>query len=84
VNVKDERNCLAHTLVIATAKITNDPNYKVYPTGSKIGLVVQRLLETTSIDFDWGGGVEEHAQYQEYFKDYRIVVFSGLNCEDNA
>jgi hypothetical protein len=45
--------------------------------------VVQRLLETTGINLDrGGGGIRELTRFQEYFKDYRIVVFSGLNCED--
>jgi len=82
VKVKPERNCLAHALVIAIAKITNDPNYKSYCDGWKIGPVVQRLLETTGINVDRGGGIEELTRFQEYFKEYRIVVFSGLNCED--
>jgi len=82
VKVKAERNCLAHALVIAIAKITNDPNYKSYRDGRKIGPVVQRLLETTGINLDRGGGcIRELTRFQEYFKDYRIVVFSGLNCE---
>jgi len=44
--------------------------------------VVQRLLETTGINLDRGGGIEKLTRFQEYFKEYRIVVFSGLNCED--
>jgi len=36
----------------------------------------------TGIDLDRGGGIRELVQFQEYFKDYRIVVFSGLNCEE--
>ena len=44
--------------------------------------MVQQLLETTGINLDRGGGIRELAQFQEYFKEYRIVVFSGLNCED--
>jgi len=30
VKVKSETNCLAHALIIAIARITNDPNYKSY------------------------------------------------------
>jgi len=82
VKVKAETNCLAHALLIAIAKITNDPNYKSYRDGRKIGPVVRQLLETTGINLDrGGGGIREIAQFQEYFKDYRIVVFSGFNCE---
>jgi hypothetical protein len=36
IEVKAETNCLAHALVIAIAKATNDPNYKAYRQGRKI------------------------------------------------
>ena len=42
--------------------------------------MVQRLLETTGINLDRGGGIRENPQFQNYFKEYRIV-FSGLNCD---
>jgi hypothetical protein len=35
VEVKAETNCLAHALIIAVAKVTNDPNYKAYRQGRK-------------------------------------------------
>jgi hypothetical protein len=38
---------------------------------------VQPLLETAGINLDRGGDIREQAQFQEYFKDYRIVVFSA-------
>jgi len=53
-----------------------------YRDGRKIGPVVRRLLETTGINLDRGGGIRELNQFQDYFKEYRIAVFSGLNCED--
>ena len=34
VEVKTEENSLAHALVIAVAKVENDPNYKAYRQGS--------------------------------------------------
>ena len=55
VKVKSETNCLAHALVIAIAKTTNDPNCKSYRDGRKIVPVVQRLLETTGINLEQGG-----------------------------
>jgi len=75
VKVKSETNCLAHALIIAIARITNDPNYKSYRDGFKLGPVVRQLLESTGINLDQGGGVRELAQFQEHFKEYRIVVF---------
>jgi hypothetical protein len=50
VKVKAENNCLAHALVIAVARLTNDPNYKAYIQGYKIRPVVDHLLATTGID----------------------------------
>ena len=82
MKVKPATDCLAHALVIAIAKITNEPYYKSYRDGWKIGPVVQRLLERTGTNLDRGGGIEELTRFQKYFKGYRIFVFSGLNCED--
>jgi len=57
VNVRTETNCLAHALVMAIAKITDDPNYKSYSNGWKIVPVVQQIIETTGINLDRGGGI---------------------------
>jgi hypothetical protein len=35
IEVKAEENCLANALVIAIAKLTNDPNYKAYRQGKR-------------------------------------------------
>jgi len=73
---------LAHALIIAKAKVDGDSNYESYLRGYKLRPVVDRLLETTGIDLSRGGGVPELMRFQEHFKEYRIVVFGGLNCED--
>ena len=83
VEVKAKNNCLAHALVITKARLDNDPNYESYRHGYKICPIVDRLLETTGIDLSTGGGIPELMRFQEHFKEYRIVVFGGLNCEDN-
>jgi hypothetical protein len=36
----------------------------------------------TGIDLTHEGGIPELIKFQEHFKDYRIVVFGGLYCED--
>jgi phosphoribosylformimino-5-aminoimidazole carboxamide ribonucleotide (ProFAR) isomerase len=79
---KAETNCLAHALIIATARITNDPDYNSYRNGRRILPVVKHLLETTGIDLQHGGGINEVQQFQDHFTGYRIVVFGGLDCED--
>ena len=54
-SVKDTRNCLAHALVIAMARVENDANYKAYINGRKITLVVNELLARGGIDLSNGG-----------------------------
>jgi len=83
VEVKAEKNCLAHALIISIAKLTNDPYCNSYRDGRKTILpVVDRLLATTGIDLSNGGGIPELMKFQEHFKEYRIVVYRGLNCGD--
>ena len=79
IEVKTEENCLAHALIIGIAKVNNDPNYM---QGRKIRPVVQNLLETTGINLDRGGGIRELERFQDHFKKYRIIVFTGLNCDE--
>jgi len=82
VEVKAEENYLAHALIIGIAKLTYDKDYNSFRQGYKIRPVVDHLLTTTGIDLTNGGGICELNNFQEYFKEYRIVVFRGLNCED--
>jgi len=82
VEVKTEENCLAHALVTSIAKVENDPDYKAYRQGRKIRQVVQTLLETTGIDLSNGAGIPELVRFQEHFRQYKIVVYRGLSCED--
>jgi len=82
VEVKAEENCLAHALVIAVAKLTNDSNYKAFRQGRKIRPKVDHLLEITGIDLTNGRGIPELTRFQELFIDYRIVVYGGLHCDE--
>jgi len=82
VEVKTEENCLAHALVIAKAKVENDPKYKGYIQGRKIRNVVQTLLDETGIDLTSGGGIAEIMRFQEHFRQYKIVAYHGLSCDD--
>jgi hypothetical protein len=72
---------LAHDLIIAITRATDDPNYKAYWPKRKIPSVVQNLLETIIIDLDNGAGIPEHSQFQDHFHEYEIVVHDGLNFE---
>jgi hypothetical protein len=50
--------------------------------GRKISPVLQNLLETTGINLDRGGGISELESFQDHFKEYRIIVLAGLNCDE--
>jgi hypothetical protein len=78
---KAEENCLAHALIIAVGRLTNDPNYVAYREGRKIRQIVDRLLELTGIDLTNGGGIPELTRFQEHFKDYRIVGYGVLDSD---
>jgi hypothetical protein len=78
ITVKVETNCLAHALIIAVAKITKDPNYM---QGRKIRKVVDNLLATTGINLENGGVISELERFQDHFEQYKIVVYTGLNCD---
>ena len=60
----------------------NDPEYKAYRQGRKIRQVVQTLLETSGIDLSNGAGIPELVRFKEHFRQYKIVVYRGLGCED--
>jgi hypothetical protein len=81
VRVRAEENCLAHALIIAIAKLNNDPEYKSFRKGyKKILSNVQHRLTATGIELSRGGGLPELARFQEYFSEYRIVVYEGFSC----
>ena len=81
VEVRSEENSLAHTLVIAIARLNDDRNHKDYWQGNKILPVVRQLIETTGIDLKNGGGIPELTRFQEHFHEYKIVVYSRLICD---
>jgi hypothetical protein len=81
IDVKTETNCLAHVLIIAIAKIKNDPNYTAYRKARKIHPVVDNLLATIDINLDNGGGIPELERFQDLFKQCKVVVYTGLNCD---
>ena len=82
VEVKSEENCLAHALIIAISRVDKDPNYKTYRQGRKVRPLVRNQLETTGIDLSNGAGNPDLVRFQEHFRDYKIVVYHGLSCED--
>ena len=56
VEVKASENCLIHAIIIAIAKLENDPDYKAYVQGRKIHPVIQKLLAVTDISLSERGG----------------------------
>jgi hypothetical protein len=59
VEVKSSENCLAHAIIIAKAKVENDPEYKAFVQGRKIRPVVQKLLAKTGLYLSGGGVIPE-------------------------
>jgi hypothetical protein len=55
LDVKAEENCLAHALVIAVAKVTNNPNYQAYRKRRKILPKVRELLQAVGDDLSREG-----------------------------
>ena len=43
--------------------------------------MVDQLLENMGIDLKKGGGIPELTTFQKHFHEYKIVVYSGLNCD---
>ena len=70
--------CLAHALIIAMARVNNDPKYKLYRKGKGLKQPVEELLNALSVDLSNDGGFEELQQFQQYLSDYKIIVFDGL------
>jgi hypothetical protein len=54
IQVKAENNCLAHALVIAIAKLSNDANYVECRRVFKIRPIVDNVLATTGINLTNG------------------------------
>jgi len=56
-------------------------NNTSYRKGRKIRPVVGQLLETAGIDLKNVGGITELTRFQEHFHEYKIMTYSGLNCD---
>jgi hypothetical protein len=79
VRVNTEKNCLAHAVIIAIARVDNDPNCDSYRKGRKIRPEVDSLLQATGVDLTWGGKISELGSFQQYFYDrYKTVVYNDL------
>ena len=54
-----------------------DPNYKVYIQGLNIYPKV-----SAGIGLANGGGIPELERFLEHFRQYKIVVYTGLFCDE--
>jgi len=68
LQMQAEQNCLAHTPLIAIAKVENDPECRSYLQGRKIYHVFQTLLKTTKIDRSKGAGITEIGRFLEHIR----------------
>jgi hypothetical protein len=69
---------LAHALVVAIAKFTNDPDYNAFIQGRKIHSVEDRLLATTGNDLTNGRGIPELIKFKEHFKRVQNCRFRRI------
>jgi len=78
VTVKAVLLCLAHALIIAMARVNNDPKYASCRDGYGLKQAVEELLKASGVDLSNGGSFEELRLFQQYLSDYKIIVFDGL------
>jgi len=82
VKVKAEDNFLANDLVKAISRLEKDPKYNSYRRGCRIRPVVRIVCETISVYLSNEAGIPEIYRYQKRFRDYKMVVYLALSCED--
>ena len=70
--------CLAHALIIALARVNNDPKYALHRNGKCLKEPVEKLLKASGVDLFNGGGLQKLEQFQQYVSGYNITVFDGL------
>ena len=63
VEVKTNENSLAHALMIAIVRVTNDPSYKAYRQGWKILHKVSEFLQESGIDLSRGRGTPNYKHF---------------------
>jgi len=82
IEVRAEESCLGHALIIAIARLNNDPNYTSYRRENKIRPLVKELLDASGIHLKNGAGIPELIRFQEHLRrDFKIVVYAGLQCD---
>ncbi len=79
VVVKAAILCLAHALIIAMARVNDDPRCQSYEDGYLLDQPVDELLKAFGVDLSNGGGLEEHQHFQDYLSDCKIIVYDGLS-----
>ena len=77
VQVKTEMNCLAHALIIAFARVTNDPDYKAYRQGRKIYPKVDQLLAATGISLGNDGTFLNSSAFRSIFGSIGSLCIPG-------
>ena len=63
MKVKAKENCLAYAIVIAVARVTNDPDYQAYRKTGKVLPKVRELLQAAGVDLSRGGGSPNYMHF---------------------
>jgi hypothetical protein len=79
--VKASINFLAYALLITIAQSNGDSNYGSYRDGYVLKKPIEELLNAAGVHMTNGGSIDELQQFQQYFSDYKIIVFDVLKSD---
>ena len=66
-------------LMSAIARLNGDPKYKSYRSHRGMKQPVEDLMKVSGVNLSNGAGFDELQKFQDYFSDYKIIVYDGLN-----
>jgi hypothetical protein len=72
VQIRAERDGLAHALVVAIARVTDDPEYRKYSDGRnkmKILFKIMEFFRATGIDLGGGGGSQNYRPFNVTYRN---------------
>lgn len=86
LHILGREHCLPKALIIAQLKVDGSPEY------DRVRRRMSRLLEQKILDLlvavgipnnpSQAYGINELNQFQDYLRDYKIIVYSGRECEN--
>jgi hypothetical protein len=78
VVVKGAFLCLAHALIIAMARVNNDPKYALYRHGKGLMQPVEELIKASGVDLSNGGGLKSFNSFNSTFRITKLLCL--MDC----